>query len=51
MLILPFDLEFENLEKNHNYDTRNKTNYGYDIHKIRFILIDGRKFLNLLPRE
>ena len=51
MLPTSFDHLFANLEDIHNYNTRNKTNYRFDIHKIKSILIDGPKFWNLLPRE
>ena len=51
MLPTSFDHLFANLENIHNYTTRNKTNYRFDIHKIKSILIDEPKFWNLLPRE
>ena len=51
MLPSSFDHLFANLKNIHNYNIRNKTNYRFDIHKIRSILIDGPKFWNLLPRE
>ena len=53
MLSSSFDHSFANLENIHNYcnNTRNKTNYRFDIHKIKSILIDGQKFWNLLTRE
>ena len=44
MLPSSFDHSFENLENIHNYDTRNKRNCRYDIHKIKSILIDGPTF-------
>ena len=51
MIPSSFDHLFANLESIPNYNTRNKTNYRFDIHKIKSILIDGPKFWNLLPRE
>ena len=51
VLLSSFDHLFANLENIHNYNTRNKINYRFDIHKIKSILIDGPKFWNLLPRE
>ena len=51
MLPTSFDHLFENLETFHNYNTQNQTNYRYDIHKIKSILIDGPKFWILLPCE
>ena len=39
---------FANLENIHNYNTRNKTNYRFDIHKIKSILINGPKILELI---
>ena len=35
--------KFANFENIHNYNTQNKTNYRFDIHKIKSILIDGPK--------
>ena len=41
MLSTSFDHLFENLENSHKYDTQNKANYRYDIHKINlFQLMD-----------
>ena len=51
MLPTSFDHLFTDLENIHNYNTGSKTNYHFDIHKIKSSLIDGPKFWNLLPRE
>ena len=51
MLPSSFDHLLANLENIHNYNTRNKTNYRFDIHKIKSISFGGPKFWNLLPRE
>ncbi len=51
MLPSSFDHVFTDLESVHNYDTRNKTNFRYDIHKISTAFTKGPKLWNNLPKS
>ena len=51
LLPTSFDHLFTNLESIHNYDTRNKTNYRFEIHRTKSVLTDGPKLWNSLPYE
>ena len=51
MLPTSFDHLFTNLESVHNYDTRNKTNYRFEIHKIKSVLTNRPKLWNSLPHD
>ena len=47
MLPSSFDHVFTDLESVHNYDTRNKTNFRYDIHKIKYNFYQRVKIMEL----
>ena len=51
LLPLSFDHAFTELQSVHNYDTRNKTNFRYDIHKIKSVFTTGPKLWNNLPKS
>jgi hypothetical protein len=51
MLPKSFDHVFTDLESVHKYNTRNKTNYRYDIHKINTVFTKGPKLWNNLPKS
>ena len=41
---ISFDHLFPNLDNTHNYDTRNKTKYHFEIHKTKSVLTDGQNY-------
>ena len=51
LLPLSFDHVFTELQSVHNYDTRNKTNFRYDIHKIKSVFTTGPKLWNNLSKS
>ena len=51
MLPISFDHVFTELGENHNYYTRNKTNFRNEIHKIKSAFTTGPKFWNMLPKS
>ena len=49
LLPLSFDDVFSELVSNHEYNTRNKTNFRHEMHKMKTVFTSGPKTWNKLP--